>query len=386
MSDKFMKRIAIVLPSMACAGAEVLMASHAKALTDLGHTVAIVCFQKHYPSWANFPDIEELLRKIDLIELDCSVAFRFLRNPVLRNRAWIDFIQSFKPDIIHSNLYLSELLVHSYINEKIKYVSHGHDNMPQLRRFGFKTLFSKKLLANWWERRWLMKQYEKSKTHFIAISEDVEAYLKENCPSLNGRITRVPNAIDRKRFLVKRDDNSPKPVFKLLSVGSLVPKKNHAYLIGVAKILKEKGYSFEINVLGDGPLREDLVLKTEIAGCANNLFFRGSVPDVPRWMAESDLYVHPANYEPFGLVLIEAMTSGMPVISLDGRGNRGLIENGVTGYFLPVDAPQEEFVKRVEEVMLDREKLIKMGLAAQEFSEAFDIRQYCERILQLYDA
>jgi glycosyltransferase involved in cell wall biosynthesis len=183
---------------------------------------------------------------------------------------------------------------------------------------------------------------------------------------------------------VQRDYTKPKPIFKLLSVGSLVPKKNHEYLIGLARILKSKGYTFEVNVLGDGPLKSELIHKTEQADCADCLFFRGSVPDVPRWMAESDLYVHPATYEPFGLVLIEAMTSGMPVISLDGRGNRGLVENGVTGYFLPVDAPQEEFVKWVEKCMLDREKLIKMGLAAQEFSEEFDIEGYSKRLLHVY--
>jgi glycosyltransferase involved in cell wall biosynthesis len=379
-----MKRIAIVLPSMACAGAEVLMAAHAMALADLGHKVALVCFQKHYPSWANFPDKEKLLSTIEFVELDCSVKFRFLRKAIFYNQAWIDFMDAFKPDIVHSNLYLSELLVYSYLKKGVKYVSHGHDNMPQLRRFGIKTLFNKTLLTNWWERRWLMKQYKISKTHFIAISKDVEDYVKENCPSLRGSITRVPNAIDRKRFWVQRDYTKPKPIFKLLSVGSLVPKKNHEYLIGLARILKSKGYAFEVNVLGDGPLKSELIHKTEQADCADCLFFRGSVPDVPRWMAESDLYVHPATYEPFGLVLIEAMTSGMPVISLDGRGNRGLVENGVTGYFLPVDAPQEEFVKWVEKCMLDREKLIKMGLAAQEFSEEFDIEGYSKRLLHVY--
>ena len=379
-----MKRIAIVLPSMACAGAEVLMAAHAMALADLGHKVALVYFQKHYPSWANFPDKEKLLSTIKFVELDCSVKFRFLRKPVFNHRAWIDFMDAFKPDIVHSNLYLSELLVHSYLKKGVKYVSHGHDNMPQLRRFGMRTLFNKTLLTNWWERRWLMKQYKISKTHFIAISKDVEDYVKENCPSLRGSITRVPNAIDRKRFWVQRDYTKPKPIFKMLSVGSLVPKKNHEYLIGVARILKSKGYIFEVNVLGDGPLMDELVRKTEEAGCADRLFFRGSVPDVPRWMAESDLYVHPANYEPFGLVLIEAMTSGMPVVSLDGRGNRGLVEDGITGYFLSIDTPQEGFANRVEEFMLDRGKLEKMGLAAQQFSGEFDIQTYCKRVLKLY--
>jgi glycosyltransferase involved in cell wall biosynthesis len=256
--------------------------------------------------------------------------------------------------------------------------------MPQLRRFGMKTLFNKTLLTNWWERRWLMKQYKISKTHFIAISKDVEDYVKENCPSLRGSITRVPNAIDRKRFWLQRDYTKPKPIFKMLSVGSLVPKKNHEYLIGVARILKSKGYAFEVNVLGDGPLMDELVRKTEEAGCADRLFFRGSVPDVPRWMAESDLYVHPANYEPFGLVLIEAMTSGMPVVSLDGRGNRGLVEDGITGYFLSIDTPQEGFATRVEEFMLDRGKLEKMGLAAQQFSGDFDIESYSIKLLRLY--
>ncbi|MFN5318074.1 MAG: glycosyltransferase family 4 protein [Bacteroidia bacterium] len=379
-----MKRIAIVLPSMACAGAEVLMAAHAMALADLGHKVAIVCFQKHYPSWANFPNKEKLLSTIEFVELDCSIKFRFLRQPVFNNQAWIDFMDGFKPDIVHSNLYLSELLVHSHVKNGVKYISHGHDNMPQLRRLDLKTLFNKTLLTNWWERRWLMRQYQKSYTHFIAISEDVETYLKENFPALRGRITRVPNAIDRKRFWVQRDYTTPKPIFKMLSVGSLVPKKNHEYLIGVAKMLKSKGFAFEINVLGEGPLKDELIRKTEEAGCADILFFRGSVPDVPSWMAESDLYVHPANYEPFGLVLIEAMTSGMPVVSLDGRGNRGLVENGVNGFFLPVDTSQEAFVNRVEEFMLDREKLIKMGDAAQVFSEAFDIQAYSKRLLQVY--
>jgi glycosyltransferase involved in cell wall biosynthesis len=129
---------------------------------------------------------------------------------------------------------------------------------------------------------------------------------------------------------------------------------------------------------------DELVRKTKEAGCADVLFFRGSVPDVPRWMAEADLYVHPANYEPFGLVLIEAMTSGMPVISLDGRGNRGLIENGVTGYFLPVDTAHEEFVMPIEEFMLDPVKLKKMGTGAQGFSESFNIQSYSKRLLQLY--
>jgi glycosyltransferase involved in cell wall biosynthesis len=377
-------RILYIIRTMGCGGAEVLLAAVSRKMVALGHDVAIVCVLPHHETWPNFPDREQFEKEVPLHILGGEVKFRFLRVPTINNNKYVEFVRQFKPDVIHSHLYMSELLAQSTVFSGVKYISHGHDNMPQLRRFDLKTLFNKTLLTNWWERRWLMRQYQKSQTHFIAISEDVESYLKDNCPSLVGRITRVPNAIDRKRFWVQRDYTTPKSVFKLLSVGSLVPKKNHQYLIGVAQILKSKGYAFEINVLGDGPLMDELVRKTKEAGCADVLFFRGSVPDVPRWMAESDLYVHPASYEPFGLVLIEAMTSGMPVISLDGRGNRGLIENGVTGYFLPVDSSQEEFVKQVEGFILDRPKLIKIGAAAQFYSESFDIGAYCEAVIKLY--
>jgi glycosyltransferase involved in cell wall biosynthesis len=379
-------KIVYVIPTMGCGGAEVLLGTIARHLASMGHEVHILCLHNHHETWPNFPEKEALLRDVPLHIIGGSVRFRFLKSPVLDNKAFAEYLDKLNPDVIHAHLYLSELMVSSHLLKGTKYFSHGHDNMPQLRRLGIRTFFSKTLLTNWWERRWLMKQYAKSKTHFIAISKDVEDYLRENCPSLKNRITRVPNAIDCKRFFVQRDYSASKPIFKMLSVGSLVTKKNHAYLIGVAKMLKEKGYSFEINVLGDGPLKQELIQQTIAADCADRLFFRGSVPDVPRWMAESDVYVHPANYEPFGLVLIEAMASGMPVISLDGRGNRGLVENGLTGYFLPVDASPESFANRVEEFICDSEKVRKMGTAAQAFSEDFDIEGYINTLLHLYRA
>ena len=44
------------------------------------------------------------------------------------------------------------------------------------------------------------------------------------------------------------------------------------------------------------------------------------------------IFIHPATYEPFGLVIIEAMAAGLPVISLDGKGNRDIIKHKVNGY------------------------------------------------------
>jgi glycosyltransferase involved in cell wall biosynthesis len=377
-------KILYVIPTMGCGGAEVLLANMARKLVGLGHEVAIYCILPHHSTWPNFPDKELLENDVSIQVLGGAIKFRFLHKPHIENSKYIEFVRNFKPDVIHAHLYMSELLVQSTIFEGVNYFSHGHDNVPQLKRFGLKTLFNKALLSNWWERRWLMKQYAKSQSQYIAISKDVETYLKENCPSLSNRITLLPNAIDTARFYVNRDFSVKKNTFKILSVGSLVSKKNHIYLIGLAKILKTKGFIFEINVLGDGPLKEQLINQSREANCSDCLFFRGAVPDVPRWMAESQLYIHPANYEPFGLVLIEAMTSGMPVISLDGRGNRGLITHGETGYFLPVSTTPETFVNYVEEFLYDREKLKEMGKKAQEFSKIFDMETYTINLIQLY--
>lgn len=379
-------KILYVIPTMGCGGAEVLIGAIARNLCSKGHVVHIVCLKEHHETWPNFPDREDLISEVPLHVIGGSVSFRFLKSPTIDNQSFIKYVSDFQPDVIHSHLYLSELLSRSKIFKHVKYFSHGHDNMPQLKAFEFKTLFNKSLLVNYWERYWLLKQYKQCDNRFIAISEDVKKFFAQNLSVLGNRISYLPNAINIKRFETKRDYRRTTGPFHIVSIANLVPKKNHIFLIDVMKVLQDRGYDVTMEVLGFGPLMEMLVKKTEAAGLQNRLFFRGSVGDVPQRLWDADLYVHPAWYEPFGLVIIEAMASGLPVVALDGYGNRELMMNNQNGFILQTQASAEEFADKIQYFINHPSEIERMGSLAQEFSKTFDISNYTDKLLEIYKA
>jgi glycosyltransferase involved in cell wall biosynthesis len=377
-------KILYVIPTMGCGGAEILLGAIARNLVSKGHEVHIVCLLPHHETWPNFPDREDLLNEVKVSVIGGSVKFSFLRKPEIDNSAFKDYVEKIKPDVIHSHLYLSELLSRSIQFKGINYFSHGHDNMPQLKRFSIKTLFNKSLLANYWERNWLLKQYSLFNNRFIAISTDVKKYLEENVSTFKSRITYLPNAIETSRFHRERNYYKTKQNFHIVSIANLVPKKNHQFLIDVLRILINRGYDVTIDVLGFGPLIDALVEKTNKAGLGNRLRFLGSVGDVPQRLWDADLYVHPAWYEPFGLVILEAMATGLPVVSLDGFGNRELMFNNQNGFLVPTDATADEFADKIQYFIDQPSEIERMGKFALEFSKTYDISHYTDKLLEIY--
>lgn len=377
-------KILYVIPTMGCGGAEILIGATARKLFSLGHIVHIVCLQEHHETWPNYPDREELLREIPVSIIGGSVTFRFLRPPSIDNKAFVEYVTDFQPDVIHSHLYLSELLSRSKIFDGIKYFSHGHDNMAQLSALSLKTFFNKTLLANYWERHWLLKQYKQCKNQFVAISNDVKSYFSINLPAFKNRITYLPNAIDISRFENQRVYKQKSKSFHIVSIANLVPKKNHVFLIEVMNILVSEGFDVTMEVLGFGPLMDILIEKTKDAGLENRLFFRGSVGDVPQRLWDADLYVHPAWYEPFGLVILEAMATGLPVVSLDGYGNRELIIENENGFMLPNNASAAAFAEKIIFMINNPEERIRMGKYSSQFVKKYDLNHYSQTLIDLY--
>jgi glycosyltransferase involved in cell wall biosynthesis len=257
--------------------------------------------------------------------------------------------------------------------------------MWQLTKFRNIKKINRQALTNLIERSWLMKQYQKTNTAFIAISKDVESFFNQN---LNKRLTNnvflLQNGIDIKRF---RNDLDRKieleEKIRIVSVGNLVPKKNHRFLIDIAVALKEQNRDFSIDILGYGILQEELENYARVKDVFEYIHFRGNVKNVEDYLKKANFYVHPANYEPLGLVLIEAMASGLPVICLDGKGNRDLMIHGKNGYIFQ-EENAEMFAEQIIELMNDSEKYKEISSFAKEFSQQFDIENYCEKLVQIY--
>jgi glycosyltransferase involved in cell wall biosynthesis len=254
--------------------------------------------------------------------------------------------------------------------------------MVQFENFSWKTLFSKQKLTNFYEKKYLMRCYKKNGgTRFIAISNDAKKYF-EKTASLYP-VTMLHNAIDYRRFYRAREYRNDSSKIRLVNTGSFVDKKNQKFLIEVAKVLSDKNIDFELHFLGDGDNRavlEEKALALQLSDC---VFFHGNIHNVEEILWNSDIYLHSATYEPLGLALIEAMAAGLPVITLDGRGNRDLIEQGKNGYML-FEQNAEEFTLKINELWKDKTKYREISRYAQEFAGKFDIKEYVDKLLTLY--
>jgi glycosyltransferase involved in cell wall biosynthesis len=105
--------------------------------------------------------------------------------------------------------------------------------------------------------------------------------------------------------------------------------------------------------------------------------------NVEDYLKNANLYVHPANYEPLGLVIIEAMASGLPVICLDGKGNRDLMIHGKNGYIFE-EEDASLFADQIIDLMNDNRKYEKISSFAKQFSEKFNISSYVTNLVDLY--
>ena len=119
---------------------------------------------------------------------------------------------------------------------------------------------------------------------------------------------------------------------------------------------------------GDGPLRSKLEAEASSLGVANRVRFLGFVNQtkLPPIYRSSDLFVLPSEYEPFGVVVNEAMLCGCPVIVSNRVGARfDLVEHGSTGFIYPV-GDVEALSGLLCEMMSSRERLKRMGDKARE--------------------
>ncbi len=104
---------------------------------------------------------------------------------------------------------------------------------------------------------------------------------------------------------------------------------------------------------------------------------------LPCYYAAAEVVVMPSHYESFGMVALEAMAMGRPVIASEVGGLAFLIQDGVTGYHIPSRDP-EALANRLYTLLADESCRESMGRAARRYAERFDWAIIAERIVNVY--
>ena len=290
-----------------------------------------------------------------------------------------DLINDFQPDIIHSHLFESEMVLSQIDFKHAKHIVHFHDNMIQLKKIKANKKINKQTITNWYERKIVVKAYKKRSTRFIAISKDTEIFIHKNLPS------KIPtdllhNAINTSVFHVSA--NEPREN-RMVIIGSLVDKKGQSLAIDVVSSLTKKGGNIQLDILGDGKNRVQLQNQIDELKLNGNVNLHGNVDHPVEFLKRAKIYLHTAIYEPFGLVLLEAMSAGLPIVCTDAGGNRDIIEHGKNGYIFQ-ERHTEVLANQIIELLENEPKRQEIGQYAQDFAKNYDIKNYVDRLLEIY--
>ena len=201
-------------------------------------------------------EYEELTEKIPFKIINSKVFPKIIKKNIIEIDEYKKVISEFKPNIVHSHLFWSELLSREYTKDHITYVTHCHDNMVELRNFSIDSLFNKLKFIRLFEKQWIIKRYLSCNNYFLAISKHTQNYFENVLPKkLSNKITLLPNAIRLQKFQLKskKKYRSKNSKLKLINVGSFWPKKNQQFLLKVVSKLQSKNIDCELKLLGDGP-------------------------------------------------------------------------------------------------------------------------------------
>jgi phosphatidylinositol alpha-mannosyltransferase len=204
----------------------------------------------------------------------------------------------------------------------------------------------------------------------------------------DGPIEVIPNGIDIEHFspegrkMKKFDDDK----LNILFVGRIEKRKGVLHLIKVFSQLHKKYKNIRLIIVGEGNRRdkmESFVKKNKIP----DIFFEGEVRDyeLPKYYRTADICCFPAIFgEAFGIVLLEAMASGKPVVAFANEGYKEVL-NGEGAKFLASPGDEAELAKKIELFINDEQLRNKMGHWGRQESKKYSWENVASQTLKFYN-
>lgn len=310
-------------------------------------------------------------------------------------RSVADVLHKVKPDIVH--MHGNKAAVVGWMASHMRKVRHMvttvHNfpsNLNPSSRYYFVAKQANRVILNGADR-------------LIAVSSEIGRCLTNEVGIAQRKIDVIPNGIDvgewdgyRNSLRTGRADASnvgsdikktlelPNNAVLLGAMGRLVPFKGHGVLLQSMARVAASHPDVYLLIIGDGPLRNELEAQANELGLSKRVKFLGFVDEPARYMAALDIFVLPSIKEPFGIVILEAMALGLPVVSTNGGGVPDIIEDGVSGLLAkPDDAGS--LADAIEGMIADRDlrgRLAQYGL--QMVTANFTIKSMADKTFAVY--
>ncbi len=219
-----------------------------------------------------------------------------------------EYIQKYgKPDIIHAHNMIYAGLFSSYLKKKyaIPVIITEHSSQYAMGEISNELFYE------------LEKAFE-LEIPFFAVSPKLVELLESKFTSLKNKVEWLPNVLDPSIENIPIAQNYQNTRFRFLNVANLIPLKGQTELIeAFYEAFSDRLDKVELLIAGDGYLKPSLQKKIDELSLNDNVKLLGYIPreQVVKEMDKCNVFVLPSHYETFGVVLIEALSRGVPVIS-----------------------------------------------------------------------
>lgn len=357
-------KIVYIFPHFAQkAGTERILINKMNFLSDFGYNIIALTYEQGehpfaFPLSKNVKHVDLNVRFFPLFRYNAFIRIFF--TLILRQRL-INRLRSFvkknSPDLIVSTTYASfEIMALSHIcrSSSVSFIVESHST--------YHYSFSSDIYSMLIHRQRHLKRSQLFGVSAVVALTDGDA---EDWKKVVNRVTVIPNFVQQNTSGRYSNGESRNVVF----VGRMVEQKGLPELLSIWALVHRRFPNWNLHVYGTGPLKKWFC--EEITHLKNRIIVHDPVSDISEVYLNSSILVLPSMYEPFGLVLVEAMGYGVPVVSFDcPYGPNSIITDGEDG-FIVKNRSVSDFADRVCQLIEDRELRTRMGQNAIKSSQRY---------------
>ena len=291
---------------------------------------------------------------------ECFKATKILS---LRKKTMVNYIKNCDSDVIIATRDIFDKWLSQYGKKDTLKIgwehNHYHNNMK----------YAKKIVNS-----------NKGLDYLVLVSNGLKDFYAKKMSKFNCQCVYIPNIIDN---MPKEGSLLSKK--KLISVGRLSPEKGYMDLLKIFSILHKKYPDWTLDIVGDGNEKEkmDEYIKNNNLSKFVTLHGYQMKDYIDKLLNNSSIYLMTSYTESFGIVLIEAMSHGVPPIAFDSaEGANELIVDGENGYLIK-NRNFDEYVEKVEYLINDKQERKKMGIAGMQCAKMYTSDVVCKQWFDL---
>lgn len=282
-------------------------------------------------------------KKIISVFKEGLFALKVLR---LRKKNMVNYIKKSNSDIIISTRDIFNYWLSDFGKEKVLKIGWEHNHFHDDYTYASNIVNSAKMLD-----------------YLVLVSSDLQKYYNNELQKAKCSCIYIPNSIDKIPDNVAELDNK-----RLVSVGRLSPEKGYLDLLKIYSQLVKDYPDWKLDIIGDGEERSKLEKFIEIHDLKDKVTLHGfqGKEYIDKILNKSSIYLMTSYTESFGIVLIEAMSHGVPCVAFDSaEGAREIIQSGNNGYLVK-NRNFDAYKLKVKSLIEKKEERIRIGKLARE--------------------